>query len=105
MSTDASTVPWRPGAATGIGSMPGSDPREAARVVLGELPDLPHLPELPNRGVGADIIGRTAALLVDLAIEEVPSGYRVASRPGSDHRRAVSLLRTDLDAFDEAIAA
>src|SRR5829696_6036017 len=83
--------------------MPGVDPAEAARIVVGELPDLPHLPELPARGLGADLIGRTAALLVDLAIEEVPSGYRVTARPGRDHRRAVGLLRTDLDAFEEAI--
>ena len=36
---------------------------------LGELPDLPHLPELPARGPGADLIGRSAALLVDLPVE------------------------------------
>jgi hypothetical protein len=95
--------PWPPGTATGIGSMPGTDPREAAKIVIGELPDLPHLPELPARGLGADMIGRTAALLVDLAIEEVTSGYRVTARPGRDHNRAISLLRTDLDAFDEAL--
>lgn len=85
--------------------MPGTDPVEAARVVIGELPEVPYLPELPNRGLGADTIGRTAALLVDLAIEEVSSGYRVTARPGRDHQRAVSLLRTDLDALDEAIAS
>jgi hypothetical protein len=95
--------PWSPGAATGVGSMPGTDPLEAARTVVGELPDLPHLPELPARGLGADIIGRTAALLVDLAVEEVTSGYRVTARPGRDHNRAVSLLRTDLDAFEQAL--
>lgn len=82
--------------------MPGTDPREAAATITGELPLLPHLPELPARGVGADMIGRTAALLVDIAVEVMPSGYRVASRAGMDHRRAVDLLRTDLDAFDEA---
>ncbi|HEV7451301.1 MAG TPA: methionine synthase [Pseudonocardiaceae bacterium] len=95
--------PWTPGAATGIGSMPGTDALEAARTVIGELPDLPHLPELPERGAGADMIGRTAALLVDLAVELVPSGYRVTARPGSDHRRGVDLLRTDLDAFEAAV--
>jgi len=94
---------WPDGAATGVGSMPGDDPREAAAVVAGELPVLTALPELPARGVGADMIGRTAGLLVDIAVEVRPSGYRVAARPGRDQRRAVDLLRTDLDAFDEAI--
>lgn len=83
--------------------MPGTDPVEAAAVVTGELPDLPHLPELPKRGLGADIIGRTAALLVDLAVEVVPSAYRVTARPGGDHRTAVDHLRRDLDAFEEAV--
>jgi len=97
------THPWPAGAATGIGSMPGTDPVEAAATVVGELPDLPQLPELPSRGLGADIIGRTAALLVDLAIEVVPSGYRVTAKPGVDHRRAVDQMRRDLDAFQEAL--
>lgn len=83
--------------------MPGTDPFEAARIVIGELPGLPYLPELPNRGAGADMIGRTAALLADLAVELVPSGYRVTSRPGRDHRHAADLLRTDLDALEAAV--
>ncbi|WP_026425440.1 methionine synthase [Actinokineospora inagensis] len=98
-----STAPWPPGTATGIGSLPGTDPAEAAATVLGELPDLPHVPELPARGLGADILGRTAALLVDLPIEVVPSGYRVTARPGIDHRRATDLIRWDLDAVEEAV--
>ena len=83
--------------------MPGIDPAETAATVVGELPDLPHLPELPKRGLGADIIGRTAALLVDLAIEVVPSGYRVTAKPGLDHRRAHELMLRDLDAFQDAL--
>ncbi|MGH3685484.1 MAG: methionine synthase [Pseudonocardiaceae bacterium] len=94
--------PWAPGTATGIGSMPGTDALEAARTVIGELPHLPHLPELPGRGAGADLIGRTAALLVDLAIELVTSGYRVTARAGRDHRHGVDLLRGDLDALEQA---
>ncbi len=82
--------------------MPGTDPVEAASIVFGELPEFPYLPELPARGVGADMIGRTAGLLVDLAVEVVPSGYRVAARPGHEHRRAVDLMRWDLDAVEEA---
>jgi cobalamin-independent methionine synthase catalytic subunit len=94
---------WPDGAATAVGSMPGTDPWEAAAIVAGELPVLPALPELPARGVGADMVGRTAGLLVDIAVDVHPSGYRVTAKPGRDHRRAVDLLRADLDAFDEAI--
>ena len=94
---------WPDGAATGVGSMPGTDPREAAAIVVGELPVLTALPELPARGVGADMIGRTAGLLVDIAVEVRPSGYRVTARSGRDQRRAIDFLRVDLDAFDEAI--
>src|SRR5215217_5744049 len=93
--------PWQPGAATGIGSMPGEDSAEAASIIFGECPDFPYFPELPARGVGADLFGRTAALLVDLAIEVMPSGYRVTAKPGHEHRRAVDLLRWDMDAVEE----
>ena len=78
-----------PGWATGVGSLPGTDPREAAAVVAGELPDLPHLPELPGRGPGADMVGRTAArCCVDLHVDLQPSGWRLVDRPGMDERRA-----------------
>ncbi|MDV6013524.1 methionine synthase [Haloechinothrix sp. LS1_15] len=97
-------LPWPPGTATAVGPMPGTDIVEATAVVFGELPEFPHVPDLPDRGVGADAIGRTAALLLDLPVELVPTGYRVAARPGHDHRRAVDLLRWDLDALEEAAA-
>src|SRR5712691_7812759 len=84
--------------------MPGTDPAEAVAVVLGELPDCPHLPELPGRGPGADPTGRTAALLVGLAVETTTSGWRFAARPGRDLRRAAGLLEADLDALEQAAA-
>ena len=83
--------------------MPGSDPLEAARIVVGELP-VPYLPELPARGPGADMIGRTAALLPELPVETTPGGWRLAARPGRDLRRARGLLSADLDALEEAAA-
>ncbi|MFE6920809.1 methionine synthase [Nocardia sp. NPDC057663] len=94
--------PFVAGIATGIGSWPGSDPREAAATIIGELPDLPHLVELPDRGVGADMIGRVSALLVDLRFDSTTRGYRLAARPGAVSRRARDLLRVDLDAIEEA---
>lgn len=90
------------GVATGVGSWPGSDARESAAVVVGELPQLPHLVELPDRGLGADMIGRAAALLVDLPLDTSTTGYRVAQRPGPVTRRARDLLARDLDALEEA---
>jgi len=93
--------PWPAQAATGAGSMPGADPLEAARLIFDELPDLPFLPELPARGPGADLTGRTAALLVELPVELTTKGWRFVERPGRDLRRAQSLLRRDLDALEE----
>jgi methionine synthase II (cobalamin-independent) len=95
--------PWVPGSATGVGSMPGENPLEAARTIAGELPDLPHLAELPARGPGADMIGRAAGLLVDIPVEITTGGWRIAERPGRDLRRARSLLSSDLDALEETL--
>jgi methionine synthase II (cobalamin-independent) len=96
--------PWPSGAATGIGSLPGTDIVEAVRVVLGELPDLPYLPELPDRGPGADLLGRGAGLLVDLPVEVYANRWRVAARPGHDLRVSHDLLERDLDAVTEQAA-
>ncbi|MEU1642326.1 methionine synthase [Micromonospora zamorensis] len=93
--------PWPAGAATGIGSLPGTDIGEAQRVILGELPELPHLPELPARGPGADMIGRSAGLLVELPVEVYAGRWRVAPRPGRDLRRARDLMERDLDQLAE----
>ncbi|MFG2818108.1 methionine synthase [Kitasatospora sp. NPDC048365] len=100
MSTEYS-FPELNGAATAVGSMPGTDAREAARTVVGELDRLPHLPELPARGPGADMIGRGAGLLVELFAQTEPSGWRFSDRPGRDTRRAHSWLGEDLDALEE----
>jgi methionine synthase II (cobalamin-independent) len=82
-----------------VGSLPGTDIAEALRTVLGELPDLPHLPELPGRGPGADMLGRSAGLLVDLPVDLQPSGWRLVDRPGRDLRRIRDFLARDLDAL------
>ena len=89
--------------ATGVGSHPGDsvhDFDEAVRVVWGEL-DLPYVPEVPGRGAHATMVGRTLALLVDLAADLQPAGWRLTGAAGVDHRRAVSLLAQDLDTVEE----
>ncbi|GAA2465051.1 methionine synthase [Streptomyces lavendulocolor] len=90
---------WGP--ATGIGSMPGGDAREAAKAVTGTFEDFPHLAELPARGPGADMIGRTIGLLVEMYAHVEPSGWRISDRPGRDTRRARSWMGEDLDALEE----
>ena len=91
-------------AATGLGSWPGSDIRTALREVRELLADghVAYLPELPARGPGADMVGRTAGLLVDLPVDLQPSGWRLVDRPGRDGARTGALWREDLDELAEA---
>lgn len=93
--------------ATGMGSWPGTEPREAMVTVRDLLLaedglGLPYLPETPGRGPGSDIIGRGAGVLTDLPVELQPSGWRFADRPGRDAERTASLWRQDLDELTEA---
>jgi methionine synthase II (cobalamin-independent) len=97
--SENSSTPFGP--ATGVGSLPGDDAREAVKTATGSFEDFPFLPELPARGPGADMIGRTAGLLVELYARVEPSGWRIGDRPGRDTRRARSWLVQDLDALEE----
>jgi hypothetical protein len=92
-----------PGRASGIGSWPGTDVVDTARITFGELvePSIPYLSELPGRGPGSDLIGRGAAFLVDTPVDLQPSGWRLVSRPGRDLERARAMLRQDLDVLAE----
>jgi methionine synthase II (cobalamin-independent) len=89
---------------TGIGSLPGLDPVRANSLVSEIFPDLPFLVELPDRGAGADLVGRASLYLADLHFDLQPSGWRLVDRAGSDERRARGLLARDLDAFQEALS-
>ena len=93
---------------TGVGSMPGTDSAESARIAAGEF-DVPFLAELPARGPGADMIGRTLALVSsatgDFAGETTPRGWRLAGGRsvgdlGRVMRRAASWLAEDLDQLE-----
>ena len=88
--------------------MPGGDPGLACRVVVQETPDLPYLPELPNRGAGADMLGRGLALMSrvsqDFGADTSPGGWRLAPA-GQAMRRAESYLGNDMDALAEEFAS
>ena len=85
--------------AFGLGPLPGTDLVQAADVVLSELPT-PHLPQLPARGVGSDLIGRTAALL-PLNLDIGPRSWRVSRRPQIATMRARDQFERDLDLLEE----
>ena len=95
---------------TALGSWPGTDIRACIgfvrEVFAGDPGDgawsLPYLPELPDRGPGADLIGRSTAFLDGLAVDLQPSGWRIVDRPGLDAGRTAALLRQDLDELAEA---
>lgn len=92
-------------ASTGVGSMPGTRADESARISAGECPDLPFIVELPDRGPGAEMVGRALGWIQsvtgEFTAELSPHGWRlapVASAPaGRVQRRAVTWLRADLD--------
>ena len=86
---------------TGLGSLPGTDMASALRLVFEEPGDLPTLPELPGRGPEASLIGRGAALLVDLPVEYVVGEWRLTDHLGVEGRRARATLRDDLDMAEE----
>ncbi|MGQ0631665.1 MAG: methionine synthase [Sporichthyaceae bacterium] len=90
-----------PGSASGVGSLPGTEPLEAVPIPLTMLAGLPYLPELPARGAGADMIGRSFAILAELHAELAPSGWRFADHPGREQRRAAGYLHADLDALED----
>lgn len=85
--------------AFGLGPLPGTDLVQAADVVLSETPT-PHLPQLPARGVGSDLIGRTAALM-PLNLDIGPRSWRVTRRPQLATMRARDQFERDLDLLEE----
>jgi methionine synthase II (cobalamin-independent) len=101
MGEQSQPLPWPEGSATGIGSMPGTDVAQTCRMVFGELPDLPFLPEFPDRGPGADITGRAAALLVDMPVQTTTRGWKLADRPDRYASHASGYWSQDLDTLEE----
>lgn len=90
---------------TGVGSVPGLQVVDWPTRISDQLPDLPHVPELPERGPGADMIGRTLGLLSetspDFCATTTVTGWELTAGT-RDMRRARSLLAEDLDAVEQS---
>jgi hypothetical protein len=91
--------------ASALGVLPGVSAQEAAQVVAGEFSNAIFLPVLPERGPGADPVGRTAGMLSaissDFSTNVVPSGWQISRTQGIDMQRAHDFLRQDQDAIEE----
>lgn len=91
--------------ASALGVLPGVSAQEAAQVVAGEFSNALFLPVLPERGPGADPVGRTAGMLSaissDFSTSVIPSGWQISRTPGIDMQRAHDFLRQDQDAIEE----
>ena len=97
---------FRGARASGVGSWPGVDVREATRTVRDVLVRdgcVPYLPELPGRGPGAEMVGRGCSLLVELPTELTPYGWRIAAGRARDSRRAQAYLREDVERLAEEL--
>jgi len=90
---------------TGIGSVPGTTVRDWPARIADQLPELPHVAELPERGPGADMIGRTLGLLSEISPDfraaTTVTGWELTAGT-RDMRRARSVLAEDLDAVEQA---
>ena len=76
--------------------------RGGARSSSASCPTCRTCPSCPPAAPARDMIGRGAALLVDLPVEIAPSGWRLTAHPGRDLRRAPRPLARDLDALEDA---
>lgn len=86
----------------GLGPLPGTRPHEAAEMLIGEsMEGRVHLPILPARGLGSDLIGRTAALMADVDLDRGPRSWKVSDNPSRLSWLAQDFLDRDIDACEE----
>lgn len=83
-----------------IGPMPGTSMAEAADIIMGET-ELPAIPQLPERGLGSDVVARTASMLEAISIDRGPRSWRMTARPQLLTRRTWDRLERDLDEVQE----
>ncbi|MFM8973789.1 MAG: hypothetical protein ACKOOG_14415 [Actinomycetota bacterium] len=94
------------GTATGVGSLPHSDPHAAAALVLRLLPELPPVPELPKRDPREGLVARSVSAIEGVRVAPdgtvglvAPVGRSAPVRPDPDDG-----AHTGLAALLDAIA-
>lgn len=72
----------QPGTPTSVGSLPHTDPREAADFVLRLLPELPAAPQLPRRSSTEGMLAQVAARMPGVSVQ--PDGSLTVDPPRLD---------------------
>lgn len=85
----------------------GKELLEVHKVVRGELgePNLAVLPQLPERGIWAEPLAQSTALINELGFDLQPHGWRIGVPDGIDAKRARSLLRSDDNLLADVLGA
>lgn len=94
-----------PGVATGIGSLPYSDPRAAAEVVLRCLPELPAAPQLPARDPREGMIAQWVAALPEVDVDVAGNVTLAGASDAAPECHFDGLSHAGLLAFLDAAAA
>ncbi|MFN8026178.1 MAG: hypothetical protein U0W40_07435 [Acidimicrobiia bacterium] len=94
-----------PGLATGIGSLPHTDPVEAAGAVLRLLPDLPAAPQLPERDPREGMIAQWLGALPEVAVAADGTCTLLGNSDEAPHCDFDPVAHTGLLAFLDVAAA
>ena len=73
-----------PGLATGIGSLPYTDPAQAAAAVLDVFPGLPSAPQLPNRSPQEGMLAQVARFVPGVSVAPDGELVRAPGAQGTD---------------------
>jgi hypothetical protein len=99
-----SRIAFQPaGQATGIGSLPFTDPHTALALICAHLPDIPHWPQLPQRGRQEHFIHQFLQPLVDcglLCVNQEPPYLDTSAQAMADHLTAFYHLCLAAEAGD-----
>lgn len=95
---------------TMAGSWPGRHQLDAQKMACEALSAtgagvsiMPYLVETPERGPGADMVGRAAGMLVDMPVDLTSYGWRLAGGAGREVVSSQRMVRGDADTFAEAL--
>ncbi|MCT1634328.1 hypothetical protein M3B03_01230 [Corynebacterium pseudodiphtheriticum] len=84
-----------------LGPLAGTSMAAAGDMVISEFGDQLHLPHLPQRGLGSDAVGYSAALLESLSVDRGARSWQLSARPQRWSWFLKDLRERDIDVLEE----